>query len=78
MATARIIVAFGSSTQWSLAGEETSIRAQYQALRDVLQEVDGVHARFFELTGIRDLADRKAEQFFVRIEDITAVDLQET
>ncbi|KKN54690.1 hypothetical protein LCGC14_0589590 [marine sediment metagenome] len=78
MATARIIIAFDSSQQWSVAGEETAIREQYEALRGVLQEVDGVHPRFFELTGFRDLADRKPEQFIVRVEDIKAVDLQET
>lgn len=78
MATARLVISFGSAEQWSLAGEETALRAQYAALQIVLQEVDGIHPRFFELTGFRDTADRKSEQFIVRVEDIKAVDLQET
>lgn len=78
MATSRLIVAFGTSEQWSIAGEQTTLRDQYTVLRDMLQEVDGVHPRFFELTGFRDLGDRNAEQFIVRLEDIKGVDLQET
>lgn len=78
MATGRIIVAFGSSEQWSVVGEETALRAQYEALWNLLQEVDGVRDRFIELTGFRDLADRKPEQFIVRVDSIKAVSFQET
>lgn len=78
MAMARLIVSFSGQEQWDITGDHESMREQYGALRTVLQAVDGIHDRFFELTGFRNLADRKAEQFLIRVEDIKAVDIQET
>lgn len=79
MAMSRIVVSFGSSEQWDITGEEGSMREQYDELKALLHlQVDGVHARFFELTGFRNSADRKSEQFIVRVEDIKGVDIQET
>lgn len=78
MGMARIVVSFGASEQWSLAGEEENVREQYRAIKGALDTaVDGVGAKFFELLGCQERVDRKPEQFMVRIEDIKGVSFQE-
>lgn len=78
MATARLVVAFGASETWDITGDSQSMQDQYDSLAEILQAVDGVHDRFFELIGFRNSADRKPERFLVRVEDIKGVDFQET
>lgn len=78
MSTARLVVAFGGQEQWDITGDRESMLEQYRELSDILQAVDGVHDKFFELTGFRNQADRKPERFIARVEDIRGVDLQET
>ena len=77
MAMARIVVSFGASEQWSLSGEEQAIRDQYQTLLGILGSTDGTFTKFFEFTGVQERADRRPEQFAVRVEDIKAVTFQE-
>lgn len=77
MATSRLLVSFGANEAWDITGDEESVREQYDELKAVLGAVDGIHSRFFELTGFRNLADRKAERFIVRLDDVKAVDIQE-
>lgn len=78
MSTARLLVSFGGDVGWDITGDEESMRDQYNRLVAVLQSIDGVHDRFFELTGFLNRADRKAESFVVRVDEIKAVDIQET
>jgi hypothetical protein len=78
MAMSRIVVAFGGSEQWDITGERDDMWSRYADLRDVLQQVDGIHPPFYELDGFRNLADRKNESFIVRLADIKGVDIQET
>ena len=78
MAMSRIVVSFGSSEQWDITGEHGDMWDQYAKLKRVVQAIDGTGERFFELTGFRNLADRKAEAFVIRVEDIKGVDIQET
>ncbi len=78
MSMSRLVVSFGANEQWDITGDEESMQEQYGQLKAVLQSVDGTHDRFFELSGFRNLADRKSEQFLVRVEDIKGVDIQES
>lgn len=78
MSTARLVVAFGGQEQWDITGDSDSMSVQYRELKEILQAVDGIHDRFFELTGFRNQADRNLEMFIVRVEDIRGVDFQET
>ncbi len=74
----RLVVSFGGQEQWDITGDEESMQEQYNELKGILQAVDGVHDRFFELTGFRNSADRKAESFLVCVEEIKGLDIQET
>ncbi len=77
MAMARIVVTFGASEQWSLAGEEQAIREQYQNIKEAVGSIEGIQPRFFEIVGCQERVDRKPEQFLVRVEDIKGVSFQE-
>lgn len=78
MSTARLLVSFGGQEAWDIIGDEESMREQYNRLVAVLQSVDGIHGRFFELTGFQNRANRRADSFVVRVDEIKAVDIQET
>lgn len=77
MAIGRLLVSFGANEAWDITGEAELVCEQYDELVAVLQAVDGVHDRFFELVGFRNLADRKPERFVIRVDDIKGVDFQE-
>lgn len=78
MAMSRIVVSFGGSEQWDITGEKEAMHEQYRGLLAVLGLPGGVEHPFFELTGFRNLADRKAEQMVIRLDQINGVDIQET
>lgn len=73
----RILVSFGGNEAWDITGDEVSMREQYEAFKERLVMVDGTASPFFRLHGFRNLADRKSEEFVVRVEDVKGVDFQE-